>query len=443
MWSSPDSITTRGARQRHPAFSANLGGGQKKTGQPLEEGTKMSQAASMHTPDQDTGSWNLTHSAQSPLQRIKEGVIEGILFVSGISSILITIGIVLVLLSETIPFFTTSEAKTIYTPSVQGVESMTISKILVGKGGYVNKGDPIVEFATTAGTAGAPVLLATASGTVLEILGEVGSVVDTNSHLVDISHRVTFTDFFGDTLWAPIFDDPRYGIWSLVAGTMVTTVVALFLAIPVGTIIAIWLSEYCYPSAREILKPALELLSAVPTVVYGYFALLFVSPLMQYLLGLVGIQMGGFNMLSAGMVMGIMIIPYVASLSEDAMRAVPMQMREGSYAMGATRVQTALRVLVPASLSGITSAYILAIARAVGETMIVALAAGQMPNFTLDPTQEAATISAAIVQATMGDLPHDSTAYRAIFAAGLMLMGMTLFFNIAGFLIRKRYREAY
>jgi len=403
----------------------------------------MSQAASMHTPDQDTGSWNLTHSAQSPLQRIKEGVIEGILFVSGISSILITIGIVLVLLSETIPFFTTSEAKTIYTPSVQGVESMTISKILVGKGGYVNKGDPIVEFATTAGTAGAPVLLATASGTVLEILGEVGSVVDTNSHLVDISHRVTFTDFFGDTLWAPIFDDPRYGIWSLVAGTMVTTVVALFLAIPVGTIIAIWLSEYCYPNAREILKPALELLSAVPTVVYGYFALLFVSPLMQYLLGLVGIQMGGFNMLSAGMVMGIMIIPYVASLSEDAMRAVPMQMREGSYAMGATRVQTALRVLVPASLSGITSAYILAIARAVGETMIVALAAGQMPNFTLDPTQEAATISAAIVQATMGDLPHDSTAYRAIFAAGLMLMGMTLFFNIAGFLIRKRYREAY
>ncbi len=403
----------------------------------------MSQAASMHTPDQDTGSWNLTHSAQSPLQRIKEGVIEGILFVSGISSILITIGIVLVLLSETIPFFTTSEAKTIYTPSVQGVESMTISKILVGKGGYVNKGDPIVEFASVAGTAGAPVLLATASGTVLEILGEVGSVVDTNSHLVDISHRVTFTDFFGDTLWAPIFDDPRYGIWSLVAGTMVTTVVALFLAIPVGTIIAIWLSEYCYPSAREILKPALELLSAVPTVVYGYFALLFVSPLMQYLLGLVGIQMGGFNMLSAGMVMGIMIIPYVASLSEDAMRAVPMQMREGSYAMGATRVQTALRVLVPASLSGITSAYILAIARAVGETMIVALAAGQMPNFTLDPTQEAATISAAIVQATMGDLPHDSTAYRAIFAAGLMLMGMTLFFNIAGFLIRKRYREAY
>jgi phosphate transport system permease protein len=138
-----------------------------------------------------------------------------------------------------------------------------------------------------------------------------------------------------------------------------------------------------------------------------------------------------------------MIIPYVASLSEDAMRAVPLQMREGSYAMGATRVQTALRVLVPASLSGITSAYILAIARAVGETMIVALAAGQMPNFTMDPTQEAATISAAIVQATMGDLPHDSTAYRAIFAAGLVLMLITLFFNIAGFLIRRRYREAY
>lgn len=373
-------------------------------------------------------------------QRIKEGIIEGILFVAGISSILITIGIVLVLLSETIPFFTVPEIKTVYTPTVDGAETLTISRIIAPSGTYVDKGAPVVEFTSPQGPA---VLNATTSGTVLKILGDVGTIVEMNKHLVDISHRVSLLDFFGDTLWAPVFDDPRYGIWSLISGTLTTTLVALFVAIPVGTTIAIWLSEYCYPNIREILKPALELLAAVPTVVYGYFALLIVSPVMQWVLGLFGITMGGFNMLSAGLVMGIMIIPYVASLSEDAMRAVPLQMREGSYAMGATRVQTALRVLVPASLSGITSAYILAIARAVGETMIVALAAGQRPNFTMNPTQEAATISAAIVQATLGDLPHESTAYRAIFAAGLMLMLITLFFNIAGYLIRKRYREAY
>ncbi|HEY0007597.1 MAG TPA: phosphate ABC transporter permease subunit PstC [Tepidisphaeraceae bacterium] len=396
----------------------------------------MSEAASNPPP----AALKLTQSAQTPLQRVKEGIIEAMLFVAGISSIIITLGIVAVLLGETIPFFTTAETKSIYTPSVEGAEELTVSKIVAPPGQWIGKGDPIVEFTSPGGPA---VLRATASGTVLKILHKVGDSVTMNSHLVDISHRVSLMDFFGDTLWAPVFDDPRYGIWSLISGTMVTTLVALSLAIPVGTIIAIWLSEYCYPGAREVLKPALELLAAVPTVVYGYFALLVVSPLMQHVLRQFGIEMGGFNMLSAGLVMGVMIIPYVASLSEDAMRAVPMPMREGSYAMGATRLQTALRVLLPAALSGITAAYILAIARAIGETMIVALAAGQMPNFTLDPTQEAATISAAIVQATLGDLPHDSTAYRAIFAAGLVLMAMTLFFNIAGYLIRRRYREAY
>lgn len=391
------------------------------------------------TPPLDATPFDLRRSGTS-WQRVKEGTIEGILFVAGISSVIITIGIVLVLLSETIPFFTVAEGKTIYVPTVDGAETLVISRVIAPVGSYVDKGAPIVAFN---GPSGEVLLNATASGTILEIAGSVGEAVQTNHHLVDLSHRVALGDFFGDTLWAPIFDDPRYGIWSLISGTLTTTLVALLVAIPVGTTIAIWLSEYCYANVRELLKPSLELLAAVPTVVYGYFALLLVSPLMQYLLGLVGIQMGGFNMLSAGLVMGIMIIPYVASLSEDAMRAVPQQMREGSYAMGATRVQTALRVLLPASLSGITSAYILAIARAIGETMIVALAAGQMPNFTMNPTQEAATISTAIVQATMGDLPHDSTAYRAIFAAGLILMLMTLFFNVAGYLIRRRYREAY
>lgn len=260
---------------------------------------------------------------------------------------------------------------------------------------------------------------------------------------VPFFREVSPAKFFGDTLWAPVFDDPRFGIWSLVAGTATTTFVALLVAIPVGTISAIWLSEYCKPGFREVIKPLLELLSAVPTVVYGYFALLFVTPILQTIFRWVGLDLPGFNMLSAGIVMGIMIIPYVASLSEDAMRAVPMHLREGSYAMGATRFQTAVRVQIPAALSGLTAAYILGISRAVGETMIVAIAAGLRSQFTFNPTNEAATISAAIVQATLGDLPHDSTPYRGIFAAGFVLMLMTLIFNIAGWFLRKRYREAY
>ena len=195
----------------------------------------------------------------------------------------------------------------------------------------------------------------------------------------------------------------------------------------------------CRQPDREILKPILELLSAVPTVVFGYFALLFLTPLLQRLLP----SLPGFNMLSAGIVIGIMIIPYVSSLSEDAIRAVPVHIREGSYAMGATRLQTALRVLFPAAFSGIASAYVLGFSRAVGETMIVAVAAGTQPNLTLNPMEGAATITAYIVQVSLGDLPHGSIAYQSIFAAGLTLMLMTLIFNIGGYLLRKRFREIY
>ena len=181
------------------------------------------------------------------------------------------------------------------------------------------------------------------------------------------------------------------------------------------------------------------MLGAVPTVVYGYFALLFVTPLLQRLIP----DLPGFNMLSAGLVMGIMIIPYIASLSEDAMRAVPMHLREGSYATGATRMQTAWRVIVPSAFSGITAAYILGISRAIGETMIVAIAAGQQPQLTGNPLNQGMTITAYIVQISKGDTPHGSIEYRTIFAAGLTLMLLTLTFNVAGYIIRKRYREAY
>lgn len=251
--------------------------------------------------------------------------------------------------------------------------------------------------------------------------------------------QISILEFFTGTEWSPLFANPKYGILPLVTGTMVTTLVALCFAIPVGTISAIYLSEYANSRSREIIKPILELLAAVPTVVYGYFALLFVTPLLQSFFP----ELPGFNMLSAGLVIGVMIIPYVSSLSEDAMRAVPMHMREGSYALGTTKFQTAWRVVMPAALSGITSAYILGVSRAVGETMVVAIAAGMQPNFTLDPTQPAATITAYIVQVSMGDLPHDSIGYQSIFAAGLVLLMITFSFNIVGFWVRKRYREKY
>ncbi len=251
--------------------------------------------------------------------------------------------------------------------------------------------------------------------------------------------HVSLSDFLTDTMWTPLFAEPRYGILPLVAGTLVTTLVALAVAIPAGTLIAIYLSEFAPHRLREIVKPALELLGAVPTVVYGYFALMMVTPFLQKLIP----GLPGFNMLSAGLVIGIMIIPYVASVSEDAMRSVPNYMREGSYAMGATRFQTATRVVVPGALSGIAAAYILGISRAVGETMVVAVAAGLQPNLTWDPTQPAATITAFIVQVSLGDLPHGSIGYQSIFAAGLVLMLMTLVFNIGGFTLTRRFREAY
>ena len=250
---------------------------------------------------------------------------------------------------------------------------------------------------------------------------------------------VSITEFLTDTQWTVLFADPHYGIMPLVTGTLVTSVVALLVSLPLGTIIAVYLSEYANTRTREILKPVLELLSAVPTVVFGYFALLFLTPLLQRWLP----SLPGFNMLSAGIVIGIMIIPYVSSLSEDALRAVPIHIREGSYAMGATRLQTALRVLFPAAFSGIASAYVLGFSRAVGETMIVAVAAGTQPNLTLNPMEGAATITAYIVQVSLGDLPHGSIAYQSIFAAGLTLMLMTLVFNIGGYLLRKKFREIY
>lgn len=251
--------------------------------------------------------------------------------------------------------------------------------------------------------------------------------------------HVRLSEFLTDRQWTPLFSEAHYGILPLLSGTLVTTIVALLVALPLGTVASVYLSEYSSHRARETIKPILEVLTAIPTVVYGYFALLFVTPLLQ----LVWPEIPGFNMLSAGLVIGVMIIPYVSSVSEDAMRAVPMYIREGSYAMGATRMQTALRVIIPSALSGIAAAYVLGISRAIGETMVVAIAAGMQPTLTWNPTEPAETITAYIVQVSLGDLPHDSIGYQTIFVAGLTLLVLTLCFNVAGHLLKRRFRQAY
>jgi phosphate transport system permease protein len=252
-------------------------------------------------------------------------------------------------------------------------------------------------------------------------------------------NEVSVYEFLTSRQWSPLFEDAHYGILPLVSGTLTTSLIALGIAVPIGTIAAIYLSEFASHKARESVKPVLELLVGVPTVVFGYFALLFVTPILQKMIP----GLPTFNMLGPGIVMGIMIIPYIASVAEDAMRAVPMQMREGSYAMGATKFQTAIRVVTPAATSGIIAAYILGISRAVGETMVVAIAAGQQPTFTFNPLEGAATITAYIVQVAMGDLPHGSIGYQSIFAAGMVLFVLTFIFNILGHLARKRFAERY
>ncbi len=267
----------------------------------------------------------------------------------------------------------------------------------------------------------------------------VGIVVILVVESIPFFKNVSILEFLTETQWTPLFANPKFGILPLVCGTFLTTTIALLVAIPLGTIAAVYLSEYVPPRSREWIKPTLELLAAVPTVVYGYFALLFITPLLQRFFP----SISGFNVLSAGFVIGLMIVPYVSSLSEDAMRSVPSELREGSYAMGATRFQTSFRVIIPAAFSGITSAYVLGVSRAIGETMVVAIAAGMQPNLTLDPTQPSETITAFIVQVSLGDLPHGTIGYQSIYVAGLTLLCLTLIFNLIGFGLRRKFREAY
>ncbi|MBI4273585.1 MAG: phosphate ABC transporter permease subunit PstC [Rhizobiales bacterium] len=251
--------------------------------------------------------------------------------------------------------------------------------------------------------------------------------------------KVSIVDFLTDTEWTPVFEKPRFGIITLVSGTLMTTLIGLVVAMPAGTILSIYLSEFAGHRTREIIKPILELLAGVPTVAFGYFALFFLTPLFQIFIP----NLSGFNLLVPGIVIGIMILPYIVSVAEDAMRAVPDPLREGAFALGFTRFQTAIRVVIPGAFSGVTAAYLLGMSRAVGETMVVAIAAGQQATLAYNPLEGAATITAYIVQISLGDLPHNSLAYLTIFAAGLTLFLMTLVFNLIAFWLRKKYREVY
>jgi phosphate transport system permease protein len=251
--------------------------------------------------------------------------------------------------------------------------------------------------------------------------------------------EVPLSDFLFDTEWTPLFTQKHYGILPLLSGTFLTTMIALMVALPFGIIIAVYLSEYAHRDFRKAMKPALEILAAVPTVVYGFFALTVVTPFLQeFIPGL-----GSFNALSAGIVMGIMIIPVISSLSEDALYAVPKSLREASFGIGATKFQTSFKVVVPAASSGILVSVILGIARAIGETMVVAIAAGQQPTLTLDPRKGVETITAYIVQVSLGDVQHGSMEYKTIFAAGITLFIFTFLLNNVSFWIKKKYQEQY
>jgi len=273
----------------------------------------------------------------------------------------------------------------------------------------------------------------------VSVLTTIGIILVLSVDTIKFFKDVSIIDFVTDTQWTPLFEDKHFGILPLLSGTLLTTFIATLVAVPVGITIAVYLNEYASKKFTAVVKPLLEVLAAIPTVVYGFFALQFVTPLLQKLIP----GLAGFNALSPGLVMGVMIIPYITSLSEDALRAVPNSLREASYGLGANRFQTAFKVMVPAANSGIIVSVILAISRALGETMIVAIAAGQQPKLTFNPLESVETITTYIVQVSMGDVPRDSLEYRTIFAAGITLFLFTFLLNNISFWIRKKYSQRY
>ena len=277
-------------------------------------------------------------------------------------------------------------------------------------------------------------LLACATVSVLTTVGIVAVLI---GETISFLREVSIVEFLFGTEWTPLFANQRFGVLPLVAGTALVSGIAMLVALPAGLLSAIYLSEYANGTVRRVIKPLLEVLAGVPTVVYGYFALMFVTPALQRVIP----GLAGFNALSPGIVMGIMILPLVSSLAEDALHAVPTGLREGAYALGATRMQTTIRVVVPAALSGITAAFILSISRAVGETMIVAIAAGQQPRLTANPFVPVETMTAYIVQVSLGDTPAGTLEYKTIFAVGMLLFLSTFLLTMASAWLRERFRD--
>ena len=275
--------------------------------------------------------------------------------------------------------------------------------------------------------------------TFLSVLITVGIVVILLAEAITFFADVSIFEFLTGTRWTPLFSSKQFGVLALVAGTTLTAVLAMVVALPLGLLSAIYLSEYAPNSVRKTVKPILEVLAGIPTVVYGYFALLFVTPILRSISGDISV----FNALSASIVMGIMILPMVSSLSEDAMRSVPRNLREGAYALGSTKLEVSTLVVVPAALSGIVSAFILAVSRAIGETMIVTIAAGQNPTFTLNPFVPIETMTAYIVQVSQGDAPAGSIEFKTIFAVALLLFTITLLMNLLSQFVVSRFREEY
>ncbi|MGC9468370.1 MAG: phosphate ABC transporter permease subunit PstC [Anaerolineae bacterium] len=367
--------------------------------------------------------------------RIKESLIEAFLFFCGALSILTTIGIVYELSKESLLFFTRRQWEITNKPVAEDIEA-NWTAFEVGSAGSALEVGKLIRLDHEV------MRIETIEGNRITVeRGVDGTKPATHKAGLEIAvaEQVTLREFFGKTEWSPQIG--KFGIWALVNATLMTSLTALAVALPLGLGAAIYLSEYATEQARGTLKPVLEILSGIPTVVYGYFALTFMTPLLRTILGRDVVEI--YNTASAGLVMGILILPLVSSMSEDALSAVPNSLREAAYALGATRLETAVKVVVPAAFSGIAAAFIVAASRAVGETMIVAVAAGAGPNFTLNPFKAAETMTGHIVRISGGDLSYNSLDYNSIFAIGLMLFFMTLILNIVSQKIVKRFREAY
>lgn len=370
--------------------------------------------------------------------RLSETIIQAVLFLSGFISIFITIGIVYELGKESMLFFTKLQWENSNKTLAASVGPDTTEFLLSESGSAIAEGT-LIRFGTT----GTEIMrvVSVADNTVVTERGVNGT--EPLSHDSGIAlytgTRVTLLEFFTGTEWQPQIE--KFGILPLVNATLMTTLVAMLVAIPFGIGVAIFLSEYASTRVRNTLKPILEVLAGIPTIVYGYFALTFMTPLLRSIFGQDVVQI--YNTASAGLVMGILILPLISSMTEDALSAVPRSLREAAYGLGATRLETAVQVVLPAAISGIAAAIIVGVSRAIGETMIVAVAAGAGPNFTFNPFEGAETMTGHIVRISGGDLSYDSIDYNSIFSIGLMLFFMTLILNIISQQIVRRFREVY